>query len=201
VGFAQGGPNHFNRYMYTYNDPINRIDPDGRAASNPDDFQIDATYIDVTENDDGSITETRMRIQGSTSSTGSSVTTSQTGSITRLPQTSANNAPAEISDDLKEKLFNFSQSVGETVEVTSGIRTEEQNRDVGGARNSSHLTGDAADIRIQGRTAEQTADAAHRSGQFTRVNEYTDGRGVHVDTLTGGNQGRFTDWVHEPDPD
>jgi len=31
VGFMEGGPNHFNRYMYTYNDPVNLVDPDGRC--------------------------------------------------------------------------------------------------------------------------------------------------------------------------
>ena len=30
VGFAEGGPQYFNRYMYTTNDPVNAIDPDGR---------------------------------------------------------------------------------------------------------------------------------------------------------------------------
>jgi len=31
VGFATGGPAYFNRYAYTANDPVNHIDPDGRA--------------------------------------------------------------------------------------------------------------------------------------------------------------------------
>ena len=29
VGFAEGGPAYFNRYAYTANDPVNKLDPDG----------------------------------------------------------------------------------------------------------------------------------------------------------------------------
>ncbi|MEL6791763.1 MAG: RHS repeat-associated core domain-containing protein, partial [Pseudomonadota bacterium] len=32
VGFVEGGVGHFNRYSYSYNDPINFFDPDGRCA-------------------------------------------------------------------------------------------------------------------------------------------------------------------------
>jgi len=31
VGFVTGGPAYFNRYAYTANDPVNMVDPDGRA--------------------------------------------------------------------------------------------------------------------------------------------------------------------------
>ena len=32
VGFAEGGVGYFNRYAYTFNDPINHTDPNGEAA-------------------------------------------------------------------------------------------------------------------------------------------------------------------------
>lgn len=78
--------------------------------------------------------------------------------------------------------------------MTSGQRTVEQNRAVGGASRSQHLQDNAADIRISGNTLKQTADAAYSSGEFNRVNQYTDGRGVHVDLKQDGTQGCFTDW-------
>jgi uncharacterized protein YcbK (DUF882 family) len=95
---------------------------------------------------------------------------------------------------MKTRLLNFSEKTNSTVEVTSGQRTVEQNRTVGGASQSQHLQDNAADIRISGSTPKQTADAAHSSGEFNRVNQYTDGRGVHVDLKQEGTQGRFTDW-------
>jgi len=33
VGFAEGGVQYFNRYVYTANDPVNAIDPDGRQQT------------------------------------------------------------------------------------------------------------------------------------------------------------------------
>lgn len=92
------------------------------------------------------------------------------------------------------KLLYFSDKSGKNVEATRGRRTVEQNRAVGGASRSQHLQDNAADIRINGSTAKQTADAAHGSGEFNRVNQYTDGRGVHVDLKQDGTRGRFTDW-------
>lgn len=70
----------------------------------------------------------------------------------------------------------------------------EQKRAVGGASRSQHLQDNAADIRISGDTPKQTDDAAHGSGDFNRVNQHTDGRGVHVYLEQEGTQGRFTDW-------
>ena len=35
VGFAEGGAGYFNRYAYTFNDPVNLVDPDGAAAHPP----------------------------------------------------------------------------------------------------------------------------------------------------------------------
>ena len=50
VGFAEGGVGYFNRYAYTFNDPVNLIDPDGLAPGDrfntPEEAAIDAVeYI------------------------------------------------------------------------------------------------------------------------------------------------------------
>jgi hypothetical protein len=102
--------------------------------------------------------------------------------------------PAFAGSEVTTKLLNFSDKSGKNVEATSGRRTVEQNRTVGGASRSQHLQDNAADARINGSTAKRTADAAHGSGEFNRVNQYTDGRGVHVDLKQDGTQGPFTDW-------
>ena len=35
VGFAEGGVDFFNRYSYTFNNPVNMVDPDGRDPEEP----------------------------------------------------------------------------------------------------------------------------------------------------------------------
>lgn len=112
-----------------------------------------------------------------------------------LKQDSLAGAPATTGGKVTTQLLNFSDIEGKTVEVTSGQRTVEQNARVRGASASQHLRDNAADIRIRGYTRTQTADAAHASGQFNRVNEYPDSRGVHVDLKESGLQGRFYNWV------
>ncbi|WP_421681206.1 D-Ala-D-Ala carboxypeptidase family metallohydrolase [Stenotrophomonas bentonitica] len=93
------------------------------------------------------------------------------------------------------KLLNFSNKSGKNVEVT-GQRTVEQNRTVGGASRSQHLQDNAADIRINGGTATQTADAARGCGEFNRVNQYTNGRGVHVDLKQATRSPTGVTWTH-----
>jgi len=50
---------------------------------------------------------------------------------------------AEILDDLREHF-------GQPVIVTSGCRCTKHNKNVGGAKNSKHLTGRGADIKVSG---------------------------------------------------
>ncbi len=200
IGFSVKHPGQFNRYMYGNNDPINMFDPDGRKARsdiNHEDIQPRVEKnISRTANQNGSVTSSRT----TTVSTPQRTSSSDTGTVTALPQDSANGVPANVPADMESRLFDLSDSADATVEVTSGVRTSEQNAAIGGAPGSSHLVDSAVDIRIPGNTPAQTADSAHESGRFNRVNEYTNGRGVHVDTRATGNQGRFRNWVHQPDP-
>nr|WP_255595635.1 Ig-like domain-containing protein [Lysobacter sp. BMK333-48F3] len=178
----------FNRYRYGNNDPYKFTDPDGRFGR-PDPPHMWITAVGKKQNTDGSVTVQRMI---SASDTISGQPTG--GAVVLLPQRSAEGAPAKVGDAVQERLLNFSEKAGKIVEVTSGQRTVEQNAAVGGAPASQHLNDNAADISIQGNTPTQTADAAYESGEFNRVNEYTNGRGVHVDLRENGNQGRFDNW-------
>lgn len=108
---------------------------------------------------------------------------------------------------MQERLLNFSEKSGKTINILSGIRTPEQNARVAHPEmNSQHLPsngGNAADITIDGYSGSQTARAAFQSGEFNRVNEYTMPLGsvdVHVDLKATGNQGLFIDWCHQPEP-
>lgn len=55
-----------------------------------------------------------------------------------------------IDSDLVLKLEKLREAVGFKLIITSGYRSEEKNREVGGAKQSLHLEGKAVDISISG---------------------------------------------------
>lgn len=63
----------------------------------------------------------------------------------------------EVLDPLREL-------IGKPIHVTSGYRCEEVNSRVGGAHNSQHIDGKAADIRVPGWTTEQLFQFVKHSG-------------------------------------
>ncbi|MFL9582643.1 RHS repeat-associated core domain-containing protein [Stenotrophomonas sp. AB1(2024)] len=181
----------FNRYRYGNGNPYKFTDPDGRQAVHDQPLVFYQTTTRTTS-DSGAVDVARTNVSNYGVVHGTR--TEARGTVTLLPQKSLGGKPANPGPEVTIKLLNFSDKSGQNIEVTSGQRTVEQNRTVGGASRSQHLQDNAADIRINGNTAKQTADAAHGSGEFNRVNQYTDGRGVHVDLKQDGTQGRFTDW-------
>jgi uncharacterized protein YcbK (DUF882 family) len=52
--------------------------------------------------------------------------------------------------------------IGKPIQVTSGVRCERHNRRVNGARRSKHLTGEAADIRVIGKSPREVALVANQ---------------------------------------
>ena len=68
------------------------------------------------------------------------------------------------------------------VSITSGFRSIRHNASVGGASNSQHLYGIAADIRVSGKTPVQVAELARTCG-FSGIIVYNDSNQfVHVDS-------------------
>jgi Uncharacterized protein conserved in bacteria len=80
---------------------------------------------------------------------------------------------------LIERLQTIRDKVGKPVIVTSGYRCEVHNRRVGGAANSQHLYGKAADIYIPGLTIPQLAAVAEKYFQDGGLGVYPGH--VHVD--------------------
>lgn len=73
--------------------------------------------------------------------------------------------------------------VGKPVHITSGYRTPERNKAVGGAKYSYHMRGMAADIRIEGMEAKEIAK------KLNKIIPYGCGiivykTWVHIDTRT-----------------
>jgi len=84
---------------------------------------------------------------------------------------------AEVLDDVREHF-------GKPVTITSGCRCDAHNAKVGGAKNSVHKTGQAADFRVKDVHADDVAMYLHNK----YPNKYGIGRYVgrtHVDTKSG----------------
>ena len=96
--------------------------------------------------------------------------------------------PVEPKEAFVRKLDAFRERVGEPVHINSGIRCPEHNASAGGAAQSRHLYGDAADIRCDGKTPEQLYAIADEIFHDGGVGLYS--WGIHVD-----GRGHRARWV------
>lgn len=88
--------------------------------------------------------------------------------------------PVEPDWELVKLLESLRETLGKPIFISSGIRCEKHNRDVGGVEKSQHLLGTAADIVVPGVAPAVVADFAER---------YMKGRGgigvydtfIHID--------------------
>ena len=72
-------------------------------------------------------------------------------------------------------------ALGRPVRVTSGYRSPAVNAAIGGSRTSQHMTGEAADIKVEGVSAPDLAAAIVRLGlPVDQVIWYAPERGGHV---------------------
>ena len=61
--------------------------------------------------------------------------------------------------ELAKNLEVLRKHIGQPIQVTSGFRSKEHNKKIGGALNSYHVIGMAADIKVAKMTPEQVAKA------------------------------------------
>jgi uncharacterized protein YcbK (DUF882 family) len=61
--------------------------------------------------------------------------------------------------ELAKNLEVLRKHIGQPIQVTSGFRSKEHNKKIGGALNSYHVLGMAADIKVAKMTPEQVAKA------------------------------------------
>ena len=69
-----------------------------------------------------------------------------------------------------------------SITINSGYRSPKHNAKIGGAKNSQHLTGKAADIAVQGFTPKQVAEVIE--------NLISQGK------MTQGGLGVYSTWIH-----
>src|SRR5690242_10311706 len=87
-----------------------------------------------------------------------------------------------LDDHLLAALEALRERVGEAVLVLSGYRCPEHNRRVGGAANSQHVLGKAADVRVPGLTLQQMYELAESVPAFAQGGIGVYDRGfLHVD--------------------
>jgi len=86
----------------------------------------------------------------------------------------------KLEKELIEKLQKLRVLTQKPIQVLSGYRCLEYNTKVGGAKESYHMKGFAADIRIAGYTVNQVAELAEKVG-FNGIGKYYDDAFVHVD--------------------
>lgn len=85
-------------------------------------------------------------------------------------------------DELKQALDDLRELAGVPIVVDDAFRCEEHNAAVGGVPHSEHPRGEAADIKIHGKTLQEMYDLARQIPAFANggIGVY-DGNFIHVD--------------------
>jgi len=84
----------------------------------------------------------------------------------------------KIDSELLHKLQKLRDLIGKPIIINSGYRTPEHNKKVGGAKNSYHLQGKAADIKVNGISPSELVKYAEQVG-FNGIGIYKNF--VHLD--------------------
>ena len=88
--------------------------------------------------------------------------------------------PAEMSRTLVETADRIRERLGAAAVISSGIRCEKHNANVGGVANSRHLTGRAMDFRVAGKNSGELLAVVREQSQV-RYAYAIDGSFVHMD--------------------
>lgn len=75
-----------------------------------------------------------------------------------------NGFPAEMEKRVVEVLDTIREYTGKPVVISSGLRCETHNKNVGGVRNSFHMAGRAADFTVCGYSAQTTINIVNTLG-------------------------------------
>ena len=108
----------------------------------------------------------------------------------KLREFQSPNGEVKIHSELLDKLQKLRDHFGRPVIITSGYRTPEHNRAVGGAPDSQHLYGRAADIVVRGVPHDEVYRQAIRLG-FRGVGRYN--THTHVDVRERTKSGKAYD--------
>lgn len=103
--------------------------------------------------------------------------------------------PAEVIDNLRELAKNLQvlrDYVAKPIKISSGYRSPEHNKSVGGVANSQHVKGKAADIKIDGMTPAQVADTIESFIQAGKMKQ--GGIGIYPNFVHYDTRGKKARW-------
>lgn len=83
---------------------------------------------------------------------------------------------------LSVQLQTLRNALGKSISITSGYRSPEHNKKIGGALNSFHVKGMAADIQVPGMTPKEVYD---------KIEEL-----IKSGSIVQGGLGLYKSWVH-----
>lgn len=84
--------------------------------------------------------------------------------------------------ELAKNLQVLRDEVKKPIKITSGFRTAEFNAKIGGAKASQHITGKAADLKIEGMTPKQVAAIVEKL--------------IAAGKMKQGGLGIYSTWIH-----
>lgn len=93
---------------------------------------------------------------------------------------------AHVNSRLITLLEGIREGLGKPVIITSGLRCPEHNKEVGGTDQSTHLRGEAADIKIAGSFDRYEIVMIAMTKGCLRIGLYKNQMCVHVDVATHG---------------
>jgi uncharacterized protein YcbK (DUF882 family) len=88
-----------------------------------------------------------------------------------------------VTEQLVTALDDLRELAGEPIHINDAFRCKHHNEEVGGVPNSEHPNGQAADIRIQGKTPIEMYELAQQIPAFNEggIGLYDHGNFIHVD--------------------
>ena len=89
---------------------------------------------------------------------------------------------SDMDEAFMMKLQQLRDACGFALPVNSGFRCERKNIDCGGHKTSGHLTGEAADLRVERAKARTVIQKAIEMGFSVGIQQKGNSRFVHVDT-------------------
>jgi uncharacterized protein YcbK (DUF882 family) len=94
---------------------------------------------------------------------------------------------------LAKNLQVLRDAVGKSISITSGYRSPQHNKKIGGAKDSQHVKGMAADIKVAGMTPKEVAlviEGLIESGKMKQGGIGIYASWVHYDIFFGGKNKR-----------